>query len=357
MSKLKIVVFVFLSLHLIKSDQLTAQDKLSVAVLPLQGNGISLSETSVLTDELRSVMVQTGKYIVVERSSMESILKEQGFQMSGCTSAECAVEAGKLLGVNKMVTGSVGKLGELYNINLRLFDVGTGQIEKTEGQKHEGSVEELLDVIHTLGMNLTASTVTVSSDQLSEKPDMETGRETSGPPALGNRFGLWFSWNLPRTSLISEGGKGFGAGLYYKAHLIDRLFIQPELSYSTAEFEYYGPDDILQFEYFHITAILCYEITSNTINNFVLSINAGISMNSVLAAQEKYEGDVADLKSEIADNNFSLIFGVGLGIQLGKVIINLEPRYALGMSTIFNDDTDWEVGKSQIFSFLVGISF
>ena len=277
--------------------------------------------------------------------------------MSGCTSAECAVEAGKLLGVNKMVTGSVGKLGELYNINIRLFDVGTGQIEQTEGQKHEGSVEELLDVIHTLGMDLTAPDVAVSADQPSEKADTETSRKTAGSPIPGNRFGLWVSWNMPRTSLISEGGKGFGAGIFYKARLIDHLFIQPEISYSTAEFEYYEPDDIMQFEYFHITALICYEITSTNIEDFFLSLNAGLSMNSVLAAQEDYEGYVSDLKSQIAENNFSLIFGVGLGIRLGKIIINLEPRYTLGLSTIFNDDTDWEVGKIQTFSFLVGVSF
>lgn len=357
MSRYKIGILIFLLTYLSTFKLLTAQDKTSIAVLPLQGNGISPTEVLVLTDELRSVMVQTGKYIVVERSNMESILHEQGFQLSGCTSAECAVEAGKLLGVNKMVTGSVGKLGELYNINIRLFDVGTGRIEKSVSQKHEGSVEELLDVIHTLGNDLTAPVVAVSQDDSAEKSDVELVQNQSGSPVSGNRIGLWMSINMPRTSLISEVGNGYGAGLFYKAHLVGHLFIQPELSYSTAEFEYYEPDDIMQFEYFHITALLCYEITTTNIKDFFLSLNVGPALNSVLGAQQDYEGYVSDLKSDVEENTFSLIFGIGLGIRLGKVIITLEPRYERGLGTIFKDDTDWEVGKSQTFSFLAGISF
>ena len=45
------------------------------------------------------------------------MLKEQGFQQSGCVSSECAVEAGKLLGVDQIVTGSIGKIGSYYTVS------------------------------------------------------------------------------------------------------------------------------------------------------------------------------------------------------------------------------------------------
>jgi hypothetical protein len=60
---------------------------------------------------------------------MNEILKEQGFQMTGCTSSECAVEAGKILNVAKMVGGSIGKIGTTYTLDLRIIDVATGKIE------------------------------------------------------------------------------------------------------------------------------------------------------------------------------------------------------------------------------------
>ncbi len=362
MSRNRIIILVFLLSISITSALLTAQDNISIAVLPLQANGISPSEAMVLTDELRSVMVQKGKYTVVERSNMESILTEQGFQLSGCTSAECAVEAGKLLGVNKMVTGSVGKLGELYNINIRLFDVGTGRIEKTVSQKHEGSVEELLDIINKLGYEISASGTLSSQDDKADAKD--TGQYGNQPEELqtvsywtGNRIGLWLGINFPRTSTISEVGMGYGAGLYYKVHLLNHLFIQPELFYTMSEIEYYEPDDILKFEYLHIPLLLSYEITSTNIKDFILILNAGAALNSILSAKEEYEGYVSDFKSEVKDNSFSVILGIGMGIRFGKIIATLEARYERGLSTILKDDVDWEVGKSQAFYIIAGISF
>ncbi len=98
-------------------------DKIPVAILDLEGRGISDLEAATLTDRLRSEMVTVGAFVVVERGQMEMLLEEQGFQQTGCTSAECAVEVGKLLGVQKMVTGSIGKLGELYTVDARMFEI------------------------------------------------------------------------------------------------------------------------------------------------------------------------------------------------------------------------------------------
>jgi hypothetical protein len=293
---------------------------------------------------------------------MESILTEQGFQLSGCTSAECAVEAGKLLGVNKMVTGSVGKLGELYNINIRLFDVGTGRIEKTVSQKHEGSVEELLDIINKLGYDLSASdTLSLQDDKADAKDTEQYGNQSEELQDVsyrsGNRLGFWLGINFPRTSTISEVGNGFAAGVFYKVRLLNDFFIQPELSYSTRRLEYYEPDDILKFEYFHVALLLSYEITSTNIEDFILILNAGPVLNSILSAKQEYEGYVSDNKSEVKDNSFSVILGIGLGIRLGKIIATLETRYERGLSTIFTDDLEWEVGKSQVLYIIAGISF
>ena len=358
MSRSKIIILILLLSITFLSASLFAQDKASIAVLPLQGNGVSPSEASVLTDELRSVIVQLEKYIVLERNNMESILTEQGFQLRGCTSAECAVEAGKLLGVNKMVAGSVGKLGELFNINIRLFDIGTGRIEKNVSQKHEGSIEELLDVINKLAYDLSA---TGTSTSLEDKRAMDQSDKTpiglqSDTYQSNNRIGLWLGLNFPSTSKLSNAGNGFGAGVLYKVHIVSNIFIQPELSYTTREIEYDGPDDIFQFDYIHVAALLSYEITSSNIKDFFLILNAGPAINSVLSAKEDYDGDVWDIKSLVENKGFSILLGIGLGIRFGKIIVTIETRYESGLSTIFKDDIEWEVGKNQAFSLLAGIA-
>ena len=80
----------------------------TIAVLEFEGKGVSQSETSTLSDRLRDELFNTGIYNVLERGLMEDILKEQGFQQTGCTSSECAVVVGNMLGVQQMIGGSIG---------------------------------------------------------------------------------------------------------------------------------------------------------------------------------------------------------------------------------------------------------
>ena len=80
----------------------------TIAVLDFDGDGVSQSETRTLTNRLRDEMFNTGIYIVLERGKMDEVLKEQGFQQTGCVTSECAVEVGNMLGVQQMIGGSIG---------------------------------------------------------------------------------------------------------------------------------------------------------------------------------------------------------------------------------------------------------
>jgi ribosome maturation protein Sdo1 len=77
--------------------------------------------TSILTTEL----VNTNKYRVLERSRIDQVIKEQGFQSTQNISAH-AVELGKLLGIHKIITGEFSR----NTTNIRLIDVESGDIEK-----------------------------------------------------------------------------------------------------------------------------------------------------------------------------------------------------------------------------------
>lgn len=92
---------------------------------------MSQREVLTLTERLRTSLHQTGVFQVMERGRMEDILREQGFQQTGCTTTECAIEVGQILAVRQMVAGSVGKVGETYSVSLRIFDVETGRTVAT----------------------------------------------------------------------------------------------------------------------------------------------------------------------------------------------------------------------------------
>jgi len=54
-----------------------------------------------------------------------------------------------------MVAGSLGKLGSLYLINLRMIDMTTGQISKTVSEDCDCRVEELIIPIANVAYKLT----------------------------------------------------------------------------------------------------------------------------------------------------------------------------------------------------------
>ena len=135
-------------IFLVQSQQ---QSKLQIAVIDLSNTGgLSQQESVTLTNRLRSMLVRTDAFIVLERGKMEGILQEQGFQQSGCTSTECVVEMGKLLNVQKIISGSIGKVGRIYTIDISLVDIKTARIERSFIFDHKGEIGGLLKMTETI---------------------------------------------------------------------------------------------------------------------------------------------------------------------------------------------------------------
>jgi hypothetical protein len=119
--------------------------KVNIAVQELTGKGLEQSAASIISDRLRAECINTGVFRVMERTEMENILKEQGFQQTGaCDEASCLVEVGQILGVERMVAGSIGKVGNFYTISLRMINVATGEILYTVNVDHKGSIEDVI---------------------------------------------------------------------------------------------------------------------------------------------------------------------------------------------------------------------
>jgi len=116
----------------------------TVAVLEFETEGLENISSSALSSIVRREVRNNKEYRLIDRNMMKAVLEEQGFQQSGCVSSECAVQVGELLGVQKMVTGTVSGLGSLYLVEIFILDVATGLIEESEMFEHVGRVEELI---------------------------------------------------------------------------------------------------------------------------------------------------------------------------------------------------------------------
>ena len=116
----------------------------SVAVMDFSGRSVSKDEAAALADRFRSELSQQGAYEVMERAQMDLILKEQAFQQSGCVDQSCAVEAGQLIAVTKIVTGTVSRVGGIYSVNVKMTDVATGRIDQNISEDCDCPIENLL---------------------------------------------------------------------------------------------------------------------------------------------------------------------------------------------------------------------
>ena len=109
-------------------------------------------------DELTTQLVQSGRFTVVERSRLETVLAEQNLGASGRVTPATAAKIGQLLGVQFILTGSItqfsverttvgirGVGGTVSNaeskVDARLIDADTGEIllvAEGQGNKRMG---------------------------------------------------------------------------------------------------------------------------------------------------------------------------------------------------------------------------
>lgn len=138
-----------------------------IAVMPLTGQGVDESSALIATDALSDEFLKTRRVRVLERSQMESILKEQGFQKSGyCDGAACAVQMGKLLSIEKIVVGTLGRIGSSYSLSVRIVDVGSGEIVGSVRRMQRGEIDQMVsDVLPEVAQQISLQVFGPSQSQ------------------------------------------------------------------------------------------------------------------------------------------------------------------------------------------------
>jgi len=163
-----------------------------IAIVEFEGNGISQTEAIALTDRLRNELFRLGAFEVVERGMMEAILTEQDFQLTGCTSNECLVEVGQLLGARQVVGGRISRVGAMFTVSARVVDVQTGKLLGVSDFDLRGELEEML----TDGMKQVAVILSggeVAATEIESQPDIE---EPSQPASEGTGDRRPRTWSI-----------------------------------------------------------------------------------------------------------------------------------------------------------------
>ncbi len=113
-----------------------------------------------VADMLVTSMVESDKFIVIERAELDEILKEQGLGQTGLVTPQSAAKVGQLLGLQRIITGSITEFGSKKSkvgggiggfnlgvstttarvvVDLRIINVNTGEIVMAKSAEGEDS--------------------------------------------------------------------------------------------------------------------------------------------------------------------------------------------------------------------------
>lgn len=146
-----------------------------IAVLDFEVKSKSIEEDvgAILADAFGYQLHRFKCYDVINRDYMKKILDEQGFMISGATIADDAEVLGQILDVRKLVTGSLGKIGNTFTLNIILVDVVTAREEHSEFESVKGKIDAVLETANNMARYFCPEDFDKKHDEGASKP--ETG--------------------------------------------------------------------------------------------------------------------------------------------------------------------------------------
>lgn len=100
----------------------------TIAILSMSTSSQDQNISVYILDELEFQMVNSRKFKVVDRKTVDQIKREQQFQLSGDVDDDAAVSIGKMLGATIVITGTVNVIGTTQRIVIKALDVQTAEI-------------------------------------------------------------------------------------------------------------------------------------------------------------------------------------------------------------------------------------
>jgi len=131
--------------------------RLSIAVLPFEANENASNLQESVTDKMITQLVNLRRFRVIERGAIESVMKEQAFNLSGMVDEDSAIEVGKIVGADVIVIGRISIEVGFGKVNARGIDIETGETivakEASAGNTNIESIEKLVENVAIMFYN------------------------------------------------------------------------------------------------------------------------------------------------------------------------------------------------------------
>ena len=146
-------------LLLVEVSVIAQVEKLRVAVFDPTSSSVSVDEGTrdAVRELISSTFVNTGRYIIVERSLLQQVMKEQKMSNMDAFDESQATELGRLIGANKVILSVISLVGGRNMLSIKMIDVKTATIDQQKTKIV--STNDLLDIVEPLSLDLLGISV------------------------------------------------------------------------------------------------------------------------------------------------------------------------------------------------------
>ena len=123
-----------------------------VALTDFAVNGVDMSLAENLHRYLQTALFRTNHFTLANRRELKKVMEEYLLREAGfCDETSCYSQIGQAVGADYLLTGNIGKVGQTYQITIKLINVATVTDDFVDTRLCRGCAEEgLFDEIESL---------------------------------------------------------------------------------------------------------------------------------------------------------------------------------------------------------------
>jgi len=137
--------------------QVEKEEDKKVAVFDPEGN-VNNSYKNIIREEIGSIIVNTGGFIVLERKLINKVLEENKYQLSDFVDDSQIVELGKHMGANLVFVTLITEMSDKnFHISCKLIDVESARVEKHKTRQTVYKESDLISTVKNIAENIINS--------------------------------------------------------------------------------------------------------------------------------------------------------------------------------------------------------
>ncbi len=182
---LKTLLAVILAWFYIMAGNSNGQTLKTVAVLNIDTKNLELDPVA-MGNLVRLELEKTKVYSVMDKYEAAFIIEKEGLDINNCYGKTCLLEIAKSLEVDKLLTGYAERFGDKIIINLRLIDVKSALLEKSDVTEYQNISEEIqimveISVKKLLGLDIDPNLVNLLVNYEDPIISTRTNLKLNGP--------------------------------------------------------------------------------------------------------------------------------------------------------------------------------